>query len=392
MRLSFKRLKIVEQILIVLIFAVVVPMFTIGIIINNINQQAVRKELRHSAEITSEIIASRIQNSLLSVDSILDEMVIALNNMPTRDFQNNYLKKISEKSSVFISIKLIDDGKNVSFDDKKIVYNKNNKSIQIYRKLNNSNAYLDVVFNLSGFEKNIFTNFEKDERQIYILDHDKNIIMAHNANIEEFEKTYNLLPKRLKDNESVVFGDVKNQPLVYYQFEDPKLTVIVNTTKNVTRKTITKASIRIFASVIAASFAIFLLVGIYTYYLYINMRQLFKGITALSKGNYKRKIRLLSNVLTPREIVFVAVEFNKMVDKINHSYKELKVKNIELKRLDAFRSNLIDTVSHEFRTPLTSIQGYTSRLLRQDIKIDEEMKIKSIKIIKRQSERLSRMV
>ena len=41
---------------------------------------------------------------------------------------------------------------------------------------------------------------------------------------------------------------------------------------------------------------------------------------------------------------------------------------------------------------LVSIQGYTSRLLRQDIKIDEETKVKSLKIIKRQSERLKRMI
>ena len=60
--------------------------------------------------------------------------------------------------------------------------------------------------------------------------------------------------------------------------------------------------------------------------------------------------------------------------------------------MDSFRSNLVDTVSHELRTPLTSIRGYTSRLLRTDIKIDEETKHKSLLIIKQQSERLSRMI
>ena len=54
--------------------------------------------------------------------------------------------------------------------------------------------------------------------------------------------------------------------------------------------------------------------------------------------------------------------------------------------------NLVDTVSHELRTPLTSIRGYTSRLLRQDIEIDEDTKQKSLKIIKKQSERLKRMI
>ncbi|MBQ9688571.1 GHKL domain-containing protein [bacterium] len=81
-----------------------------------------------------------------------------------------------------------------------------------------------------------------------------------------------------------------------------------------------------------------------------------------------------------------------MADEIHRAYIELQNKNKELKLLDKFRTNLIDTVSHEFRTPLTSIQGYTSRLLRQDIQIDEETRQKSLRTIKRQSERLSRMV
>lgn len=66
--------------------------------------------------------------------------------------------------------------------------------------------------------------------------------------------------------------------------------------------------------------------------------------------------------------------------------------NVELKQLNEFRSNLIDTVSHELRTPLTSIQGYTSRLMRNDIVIDEETKQKSLRIIKEQSERLKRLI
>ena len=81
-----------------------------------------------------------------------------------------------------------------------------------------------------------------------------------------------------------------------------------------------------------------------------------------------------------------------MISQIHKSYIQLNKKNKELKQLNEFRSNLIDTISHEFRTPLTSIQGYTSRLLRQDIEIDDETKQKSLKIIKKQSERLSRMV
>ena len=89
---------------------------------------------------------------------------------------------------------------------------------------------------------------------------------------------------------------------------------------------------------------------------------------------------------------FLAYEFNRMANQIHKSYKKLQKNIKELKELNEFRSNMIDTVSHEFRTPLTSIQGYTSRLLRQDIQIDDATKQKSLKIIKKQAERLKRMV
>ena len=113
---------------------------------------------------------------------------------------------------------------------------------------------------------------------------------------------------------------------------------------------------------------------------------------AITKGSYQRRIHLIKSVFTPYEVVFLSSEFNKMVSEIHKSYIQLKQQNDELQRLNEFRSNLIDTVSHELRTPLTSIQGYTSRLLRTDIKIDEVTQQKSLHIIKRQSERLKRLI
>ena len=49
MAFKFKRLKIVEQIAIVFFFAVLIPMTISGFIINNINQQSVRSQLRQTA-------------------------------------------------------------------------------------------------------------------------------------------------------------------------------------------------------------------------------------------------------------------------------------------------------------------------------------------------------
>jgi nitrate/nitrite-specific signal transduction histidine kinase len=290
---KIKRLKIAEQILIILVFAVVIPMTISAFIINNINQQAVRAQLVNSA--------------------------ILIANM------------ISESADIFVE-------KDLS---------------------------LEVI------NKKIFKTLKDDERQIYIISTKNNqLILSHNFTQSAFDSTMKVLPKKLKTEEAVVFSKIKNQPLVYIKKDNPEILIIVNTTKEITKRTITKNSARIILSTIIAALMVIFIVGIYTYYLYINIRQLFKGIIAISKGSYGRRIRLLTNAFTPYEVVFLAFEFNKMSLKIKHSYQELKKANKELKKMNEFRSNMIDTVSHEFRTPLTSIQGYTSRLLRQDIQID----------------------
>ena len=55
-----KHLKIVEQIAIVFIFAVIIPMSVSGFIINNINQQAIRYQLRESAVLIANMVSDEI--------------------------------------------------------------------------------------------------------------------------------------------------------------------------------------------------------------------------------------------------------------------------------------------------------------------------------------------
>ncbi len=224
------------------------------------------------------------------------------------------------------------------------------------------------------------------------MTNDGALITGYNYTDTVFKDTLALLPKELKVNEPVIFGDVKNQPLVYLKKLNPPITIIVNTTEKLTDRLIYENRAKIIWSILLATLIVIFIVALYTYYLYINIRQLFKGIIAISKGNYERQIRLFTTAFTPYEIIFLAFEFNRMASEIHKSYLQLKKNNIELKQLNEFRTNLIDTVSHELRTPLTSIQGYTSRLMRQDINIDEETKQKSLRVIKDQSERLKRLI
>ena len=382
-----KHLKIVEQIAIVFIFAVVVPMTISGFIINNINQQSMRYQLRESAVLIANMVSDEIDFFNKTVTSNLEQAVFSLQYFPTKKAKNAYLDSIAKTLPDCEDLELADEKQLAQIDKKNTLNKKATFPLKI-----SDNQYLVATYKLDAVKDELFRSLADEKRQIYVLTKDGYLIAEHNYTEDAYKKTISLLPDKLKKDKPVIFGDVKNQPLVYVSKVDPEITIIVNTTEKITKKAITNNSLKIILSCLFATFAIIFVVGLYTYYLYINIRQLFKGIIAISKGNYERQIRLLTTAFTPHEIIFLAFEFNRMATEIHKSYIQLKKNNIELKQLNEFRSNLIDTVSHELRTPLTSIQGYTTRLMRQDIKIDEETKQKSLRIIKEQSERLKRLI
>lgn len=388
-----KRLKIVEQIIIISLIGVLVPSIISWFIINNVSQHSIRRELAHSAQVLARIIENNIFYIMDSDQNRLEEIIISLKHIPDITKQNLYLKDVAINSSIFKDFEIIRPSENPDFDkNKNILYNSGTEQLWIIRKIHDD-KYIKAEINTKSIKDNIFNNIEDEKnRRIYLVDKSGKLILAHNYDEEDFKKSKKQLPVNLVNNIATRFEEIKNQPRVYLKMNNVDLIIIVNTSEELTESTINKARLKILAAfLIAAAVTIFLTL-LYSYYLYINIRQLFKGIIAVSRGNYKRPITPVTNIFTPREIIFLAEEFNKMVDEINSSYKKLKQKNKELKLLDSFRSNLVDTVSHELRTPLTSIRGYTSRLLRTDITIDEATKHKSLLIIKQQSERLSRMI
>lgn len=385
---KYKRLKIIEQIVVVVCFAVIIPLTISGLIINNINQQAVRSKLRESAVLIASMVSDEIDFFTNTVNTSLEQVAFSLKYIDGSYSQKKYLSNVASSFNDCEKIELVPSKKD--YED---IYKKNklNKKATVSISLENG-SFLVATYSINNFGDKLFKSLEDDEHQIYVLSNDGVLVAGHNYTDADFQKTLTLLPRNLKKEKAVFFGDIKNQPLVYFHKDNPAITIVVNTTEKMTDRAINRNRAKILWSIFSTTIIIILIVALYAYYLYINIRQLFKGIIALSKGNYERQIRLLTTAFTPHEIVFLAFEFNRMAGEIHKSYIQLKQNNVELKKLNEFRSNLIDTVSHELRTPLTSIQGYTSRLMRQDIVIDEETKQKSLRIIKEQSERLKRLI
>jgi len=78
LKIKFQRLKIIEQIAIVFFFAVVIPMSISGFIINNINQQSVRHQLRESAILITSMVSDEmdflIQSNQMTLTQIADTL------------------------------------------------------------------------------------------------------------------------------------------------------------------------------------------------------------------------------------------------------------------------------------------------------------------------------
>ena len=383
-----KRLRIVQQILIVLLFAVIIPFVTVGLIISNVSQQSVRRELNYGVTQISSYIADTISSHIAASDNEFGYIAAAINEIPSRNLINKYLTEIEKKSDKYSSFEVTYHPKNYTDD---YTFNTDTKSINLTAKID-SKRYLTGELSFQGLEKLIGERANNMLQTIFVFDDKMALVAANSKDKVALEEVMRALPKNRKKNEGVLFSKIKNQPLAYFQMKDPNWVVVVMTNPSVTKNTIDRAREKIVLSLLIAAVCIFFAVGLYTYYLYINIRQLFKGIIAISKGSYDRKIRLLKSIFTPHEIVFLEKEFNYMTQKVSQTYLEISEKNLELKRLNEYRDSLVSAISHEFRTPLTSIIGYSSRLMRQDIVIDDDMKIKSLHIIKQQAQRLSRMV
>ncbi|MEW5921473.1 MAG: HAMP domain-containing sensor histidine kinase [Bacillota bacterium] len=99
----------------------------------------------------------------------------------------------------------------------------------------------------------------------------------------------------------------------------------------------------------------------------------------MAKGNFRSRI----SVNDTGELGQLAATFNQAVEEVDKTVQEQK-------RLQALRQNLVASVSHEFRAPLTSIQGFVDAMLEGFIR--EEERDKYLKVILSNTLHLNRLV
>lgn len=147
---------------------------------------------------------------------------------------------------------------------------------------------------------------------------------------------------------SALYQDIRNQILVY-------LTIY-------------------FCAALMAVAAIFSITG----KILSPLRELQKAAQAISEGQFERR----ADVRTRDEIGALAKSFNKMADKIESQVKELS-------QVSERQRQLLGSLTHELKTPMTSIIGYSDTLLH--VKLKKEQQERAFLHIYEECSRLERL-
>ncbi|BDD01130.1 HAMP domain-containing sensor histidine kinase [Persicobacter psychrovividus] len=124
-----------------------------------------------------------------------------------------------------------------------------------------------------------------------------------------------------------------------------------------------------------------LLAGIAIWFLSKNLREIIYKVRRFQEGDLSARI----DHPEENDLQSLAISFNEMADKIVSDMERIK-------SVDTIRRELIANVSHDLRTPLAILKGYTETLQMKGRHIEEADKQHFLEIIHQSSERLTSMV
>lgn len=112
----------------------------------------------------------------------------------------------------------------------------------------------------------------------------------------------------------------------------------------------------------------------------IYVEEISKGIDSITKGELNTVIEVRGQN-----------EFAVMADNINKMSEEIIVIMERERESEKTKNELITSIAHDLRTPLTSIIGYVD-LLKQDNNLDSNVREKYIEIVYNKSKRLEKLI
>ena len=114
---SKRRLKIAEQIIIVIFFAVIIPMTVSGLIINNINQQSNRAQLREAAIMVANIVSEEVDVFQHSIDNELTQIASTLEFYNSPEVATDYLNTIKKNLPFYNKLLIVPPSELKNFEN-----------------------------------------------------------------------------------------------------------------------------------------------------------------------------------------------------------------------------------------------------------------------------------
>ena len=221
--------------------------------------------------------------------------------------------------------------------------------------------------------------------EIWLIDSQKQLLLDSSDPIVH-RLAISRNPKTLESFNVGDFGNVYYQVGTFYDcFKEPTLTVYSPITvdykvrayvlihKSLTSVVADADSIVniVFTSSILILACTFIILLATMFFIYRPVRIMNKAADSYAKGDFKERINIRSN------------------DEIGYIAKTMNYMATELDTLEDEQKKFISNVSHDFRSPLTSIKGYIEAML--DGTIPPEMQEKYLNIILFETERLNKL-
>lgn len=152
-----------------------------------------------------------------------------------------------------------------------------------------------------------------------------------------------------------------------------------------------KQSGRILDIILYITLAIFAIAFLFSYilsrHITVPIVNLTRASTEVKNGNLNARIQLKRN----DEIGRLAVNFNDMIDRISSQILTIERDRDRLRELNEQEKRFFDNVTHELKTPLTSILGY-AEMIREKGEADPKFFDTGMNHIVEESRRLHKMV